>query len=72
MSTWADYFSDLLNQPPPSEAADIPQVNTATPTVEEIKSTVEKQKHDIASGPDRITAENLKADLQISAQMLSV
>lgn len=72
MSTWADYFSDLLNQPPPSEAVDIPQVNTATPTVEEIKSTVEKQKHDIASGPDRITAENLKADLQISAQMLSV
>ena len=44
-------------------------IKTVKPTTEETKSAVEKQKNR-APRPEGITAENLKADLDTSAQML--
>ena len=52
------------------EAELVLDVNTAKPSKEEIAKAIQKQKNGKASGPDGISAEVLKGDVNTSTQML--
>ena len=52
------------------EAELVLDVNTAKPSKEEIAKAIQKQKNGKAYGPDSISAEVLKGDVNTSTQML--
>ena len=71
-----EYFEELLSRPPPPIPVAIPEaeflldVNTAKPSNEEIAKAIHNQKNGKAPGPDGISAEILKGDVNIPTQML--
>lgn len=73
---WVEHFSSLLNRQAPTNPADIPpaetnlDINCNAPTIEEIKSAIKSLKNNKAAGPDDITAEVLKADVNLFAEIL--
>ena len=75
LKRWGEYFKELLSQPPPTHPIAIPEaqpkleVNTATPSKEEIAKTIQKQQNGKAPGPDGIPVEVLKADISTSTQV---
>ena len=73
---WGEYFEELLNRPPPPipvatpEAELVLDVNTAKPSKEEIAKAIQEQKNGKAPGPDGISVEIFKGDVNTSTQML--
>ena len=73
---WVEHFSALLNRPVPENPAIITpaetnlDINCSAPTMEEIKSAIKGLKNNKTAGPDNITAEILKADINLSAEIL--
>ena len=73
---WVEHFSALLNRQAPINPAFIPpaetnlDINCNAPSIEEIKSAIKSLKNNKAAGPDNITAEILKADVNLSAEIL--
>ena len=71
-----EYFEDLLNRPLPPIPVAIPEaeqlldVNTAKTSKGEIANAIQNQKNGKAPGPDGISAEILKGDVNTSTQML--
>ena len=73
---WGEYFEELLNRPPQPIPVAIPEaelmldVNTTKPNKEEIAKAIRNQKNGKAPGPDGISVEILKGDINTSTQML--
>ena len=73
---WAEYFKELLNRPAPNNTPDIQpalrdlDINCARPTKGEIKNAIKMLKNGKAAGPDGIPAEAIKADLELSTNIL--
>ena len=68
---WGEYFEELLNRPPPIPEAELMlDVNTTKPNKEEIAKAIRNQKNGKAPGPDGISVEILKGDINTSTQML--
>ena len=73
---WADHFKETLNRPAPSAPPDIPppshllDININPPSKKEIAEAIKSLKSGKAAGPDGIPPEALKADIQISTEML--
>ena len=78
MTRWAEHFQEVLNRDEPAETLDFdnaePQqsieMKKGKITVEEIASAIKQTKGNRAPGEDRVTADMLKADPHLSAQML--
>ena len=76
LKRWAQYFNDLLNRPPPPELPIIPEasaelnVNCGKPSKIEIVRSIKMLKSGKAAGPDNIPPESLKADPDLSADIL--
>ncbi|XP_068739101.1 uncharacterized protein [Montipora capricornis] len=78
MTRWAEHFQEVLNRDEPAETLDFdnaePQqsieMKEGKITVEEIASAIKQTKGNRAPGEDRVTADMLKADPHLSAQML--
>ena len=70
---WAEYFSEILNRPPPETEPDIPvavealEIETPTPSKEEIINVIKALKNNKAPGPDNLNAELFKTDSAIVA-----
>ena len=73
---WAEYFKETLNRPAPSVPPVIPppnklfDINTNLPSKTEIVKAISSLKSEKVAGLDGIPPEALKADIQISAEML--
>ena len=76
MGRWRDHFEELLNRPAPSNPPDIPRapdvidVNCEKPYREEIRKAIRLLKTGKAPGPDEISAESIKADIETSIEMM--
>ena len=78
MTRWAEHFQEVMNRDKPAETLDfvnaVPQqsieMKKGKITVEEIASAIKETKGNRAPGEDRVTADMLKADPHLSAQML--
>ena len=76
INRWAEHFEELLNRPAPLNPPDIEPasidlpINCEKPTKSEIKKAITLMKNRKAAGPDDIPAEALKADLDISVEIL--
>jgi endonuclease/exonuclease/phosphatase family metal-dependent hydrolase len=76
MKRWKEHFEELLNRPKPQVQPDIEpadeeiQVNCERPSKEEIKNAIKLLKDRKAAGPDGIPAEAIKADKDISTELL--
>jgi hypothetical protein len=73
---WSTYFEELLNKPPVAVAqSPIDPINTrgfneSTPTPNEVKTAIKQLKNNKAPGADNIAAEMLKADLEVTTELL--
>ena len=73
---WAEYFSEILNRPPPETEPDIPvavedlEIETSPPSKEEIINAIKALKNNKAPGPDNLNAELFKTDPAIAAEIL--
>lgn len=73
---WSTYFEELLNKPPvavaqsPIEPVNTRSFNESTPTPIEVKSAIKQLKNNKAPGADNIAAEMLKADIEVSTELL--
>ena len=68
---WAEHFRELLSEMPDIEPADTPlQVNENRPSKVEIKKAIRHLKNGRAAGPDGISSEAVKADLNTLTKML--
>ena len=69
-------FEELLNRPPPQNPPDITpaeevlQINCERPSKAEIEKAIHHMKRGKASGPDKIPAEAIKADIETSTEIL--
>ena len=76
MKRLVEHFKNVLNQNPPVNKADIPPseellaVDCERPPTGEIMKVIKMLKNNKAPGPDNIPAEELKADIETSTQML--
>ncbi len=76
MNRWSEHFEELLNRPAPPNPPDINPadedlpISCDKPTREEIRKAITLLKNWKAAGPDDIPAEALKADLNLSVEML--
>lgn len=76
LERWARHFTELLNRPPPSEAPSIPEslaeLNVSCERLSkwEIVRSIKMLKTGKAAGPDNIPPEALKADPNLSADIL--
>ena len=67
----------MLNRPPPQNPPDIApaetvlQVNCEKPSKAEIEKAIHHMKRGKASGPDKIPAEAIKADIENSTEILN-
>ena len=74
---WVEHFSGLFNRPAPVNPAEINpaetilDINCNAPSLAEIKAAIRSLKLNKSAGPDNITAEILKADINLSAENLS-
>ncbi|XP_052280960.1 uncharacterized protein LOC127878474 [Dreissena polymorpha] len=73
---WIEHFQELLNRPAPANAPGIPpaisdlSIKCCTPKKKEISSAIKRLKNGKSAGPDSIPAEALKADVEISLELL--
>ena len=73
---WSTYFEELLNQPPvtvaqsPTEPAQQRKFNESSPSPIEVKTAIKQLKNNKAPGADNIAAEMLKADIELSTELL--
>ena len=71
-----EHFEELLNRPPPQNPPDITpaeevlQINCERPSKAEIEKAIHHTKRGKASGPDKIPAEAIKADIETSTEIL--
>ena len=76
LKRWGQYFSELLNRPPPPEVRSIQEasgelnVNCGRPSKVEIVSSIKMLKAGKAAGPDNIPPEAPKADPNVSSDIL--
>ena len=76
LKRWRDHFEELLNRPPPPNPPDITpaeevlQMNCERPSKAEIEKAIHHMKRGKASGPDKIPAEAIKADIETSTEIL--
>ena len=76
LQRWKQHFEKILNRPDPSVLADIPEadedldINLGEITVEEVKNAINKQKNGKAPGDDGVCAEMIKAEDQVTPQIL--
>ena len=76
MKRWREHFEELLNRPPPQNPPDIApaeevlQINCERPSKAEIEKAIHHMKRGKASGPDKIPAEAIKADIETSTEIL--
>ncbi|XP_055997139.1 uncharacterized protein LOC130047042 [Ostrea edulis] len=76
LARWAEHFKELLNRPPPditpdiNKAKDELKVNLHPPSKIEIKQAIKKIKSAKSSGPDNIPPEALKANPDLTANIL--
>ena len=65
---WTEYFSEILNRPPPETEPDIPvavediDIETSHPSKEGIINAIKALKSNKAPGPDILAAEPFKTD----------
>lgn len=73
---WNEHFEEVLNRPPPQAMAEIEEaetdldVNTAPPTIDEIKGAVKALKNGKAPGTDNLNPELFRADTDQTANIL--
>ena len=73
---WAEYFSEILNRPPPETEPDIPravedlEIETSPPSKEEIINAIKALKNNKAPGPDNLNAKLFRTDPAIAAEIL--
>ena len=76
LKRWGDHFEELLNRPPSQNPPDIAsaeevlQINCESPSKAEIERVIHHMKRGKASGPDKIPAEAIKADIETSTEIL--
>ena len=76
LKRWREHFEELLNRPPPQNPPDIApaeevlQINCERPSKAEIEKAIQHMKRGKASGPDKIPAEAIKADIETSTEIL--
>jgi hypothetical protein len=79
LKCWQEHFSKILNRPlgdqideeeMEEEYAANPRINTRVPTVVEIKKALKDLRNGKAVGANDISPEVMKADLDITANML--
>ncbi|KAK2164497.1 hypothetical protein NP493_1413g00067 [Ridgeia piscesae] len=76
LKRWREHFEELLNRPPPQNPPDITpaeevlQINCERPSKAEIEKAIHHMKSGKASGPDKIPAEAIKADIETSTEIL--
>ena len=73
---WKTHFEEVLNRPEPEITAEPEpgrelELDIRPPTFQEVKAAITSLKNDKAPGPDLITAEMLKADIDLSARTLT-
>jgi Reverse transcriptase (RNA-dependent DNA polymerase)/Endonuclease/Exonuclease/phosphatase family len=73
---WSTYFEELLNQPPvtvpqsPIEPVRQRTFNESSPSSNEVKAAIKQLKNNKAPGVDNIAAEMLKADIELTTELL--
>ena len=76
LARWAEHFKELLNRPPPDVTPEINRadeelkINLNLSSKTEIKQAIKKLKTAKASGPDNIPPEALKANPDLTANIL--
>ena len=76
LKRYGQCFNELLNRPPPPEVPSIPDssaelnVNCRWPSKKDIMSSIKMLKAGKAAGPDNIPPEALKADPNLSSDIL--
>ena len=73
---WAEYFSEILNRPPPKTEPGIPvaaedlDIETTPPSREELINAIKALENNKAPGPDNLNAKFFKTDPAITAEIL--
>ena len=76
MKRWREHFEELLNPTPPQDPPDVApagyvlQINCERPSKAEIEKAMHHMKTWKASGPDKIPAEAINADMETSTEIL--
>ena len=76
LKRWRKHFEELLNRPPPQNSLDITpaeevlQINCERPRKAEIEKAIHHMKRGKVSGPDKIPADAIKADIETSTEIL--
>ena len=76
LKRWREHFEELLKRPPPQNPRDITpaeevlQINGERQSKAEIEKAIHHMKRGKASGPDKIPAEAIKADIETSTEIL--
>ena len=76
LKRWVEHFRELLNSPTPDSLPDIPSAETELPiscdnaSKAEVKKAIMTLKSGKAVGPDEISAETIKADIQTAVNVL--
>jgi hypothetical protein len=76
LARWAEHIKELLNRPPPNVTPEINRtdeelkINLNLPSKTEIKQAIKKLKTAKASGPDNIPPEALKANPDLTTNIL--
>ena len=76
LERWKEHFEELLNRPITTDPPDIQprgntlNINVNRPTKHEIKRAINQLKNGKAAGPDGVPAEAIKADTNISVDMI--
>lgn len=76
---WKEHFKEVLNRPEPEfparpeNYAHNPEIemDIGPPTHNEVKEAIQGLKNNKAPGPDQITAEMLKSDIELSTKILT-
>ena len=76
LERWVEHFEEVLNRPAPAERPDIPKaakplkIKCGRPTKTEIKTAIKQLKSGKAAGPDNIPPEALKAEPNLTTDLL--
>ena len=74
---WKEHFESVLNRPDPPQLADIQPADedldicTDPPSLEEVSAAIRKMKSSKAPGADGVAAEMMKADVSVTAPILT-
>ena len=76
LKRWREHFEELLNRPPPqnppyiASAEEVLQIKCERPSKAGIEKTIHQMKRVEASGPDKIPAKAINADIETSTEIL--